>query len=257
MDSTMANQQANRDAARMNAAWKSAPKVDPKTLVNPSGAKIPGIAAPDQQTGPGPKLNRLTGKPMQVGYVGGGVVATPKPAVAAAPKPGVPKPAMPVAPAVKQPPVSAGSAVMSKRAGFTPKPVIGGFPAKGANWRDQPTFTATTAKAAPAVAKKSTPVAPAPVPVRAAAGPTGNAGSPGPASTTPRPSAWKERASLSAPGQSVADSNRAKDLADRNTKTKAAIADAKRRASQADSVPEFLHGTGAGWLLRKLQTPIL
>jgi hypothetical protein len=131
MDSTMANQQANRDAARMNAAWKSAPKVDPKTLVNPSGAKIPGIAAPDQQTGPGPKINRLTGKPMQVGYVGGGGVATPKPPVAAVPKPGAPKPPVPVAPAVKQPSLSAGSAVMSQRAGFTPKPVIGGFPAKG------------------------------------------------------------------------------------------------------------------------------
>jgi hypothetical protein len=257
MDSTMANQQANRDAARMNAAWKSAPKVGPKTLVNPSGAKIPGIAAPDQQTGPGPKISRLTGKPMQVGYVGGGGVATPKSAVAAVPKPSVPKPPVPVAPAVKQPSVPAGSAVMSQRAGFTPKPVIGAFPAKGANWRDQPTFTATTAKAAPAVAKKSAAVAPAPVPVRAAAGPAGNAGSPGPVSADPRPSAWKERASLSAPGKSVADSNRAQDLAARNTKTKATLADAKRRAAQADSVPEFLHGTGAGWLLRKLQTPIL
>lgn len=54
---------AKAEGAALDRRWREAPKVDPRTLINPSGAKTPGIAAPDQQTGPGPKINRLTGKP--------------------------------------------------------------------------------------------------------------------------------------------------------------------------------------------------
>ena len=54
---------AKAEGAALDRRWREAPKVDPRTLINPSGAKIPGILAPDQQTGPGPKINRLTGKP--------------------------------------------------------------------------------------------------------------------------------------------------------------------------------------------------
>lgn len=81
VDTTTAKRQAEADAKAMNRRWKEAPKVDQSKLINPSGAAIPGIPAPDQQTGPGPKINRLTGKPF------GWRPGDPEPAAAPTPPP--------------------------------------------------------------------------------------------------------------------------------------------------------------------------
>lgn len=66
MTGTQANDRARYDARQMDAHYRNAPKVDPSTLVNRSGAKIKGIAAPQADaagriTG---RIKRATGKPM-------------------------------------------------------------------------------------------------------------------------------------------------------------------------------------------------
>ena len=95
MKPTVAAATAKAEGAALDRRWREAPKVDPRTLLNPSGAKIPGIPAPDQQTGPGPKINRLTGKPF------GWRAGVPEP------KAGTPAKRPPQGAAWKQPPVRA------------------------------------------------------------------------------------------------------------------------------------------------------
>ena len=95
MKPTVAAATAKAEGAALDRRWREAPKVNPLSLINPSGAKLPGIPAPDQQAGPGPKINRLTGKPF------GWRAGVPEP------KAGTPAKRPPQGAAWKQPPVRA------------------------------------------------------------------------------------------------------------------------------------------------------
>lgn len=182
------------------AAWKQAPKVDPKTLVNPTGAVMPGILDPSKQAG-ATKINRLTGKPF--GWRPGDADATPYAmavakgdSAAALARPGAPKPAAPAAPtpaAPKSQSKLAGMLAQTRAASAIGKPAS----PMAQSWKTMPSPVPTPQRTAGIAATAGFGERPAQTPARATAKPTTAA--PGFNATAPVPAGGVQSVGATAP----------------------------------------------------------